>query len=117
MSNPITYSRALAQTVSGSDFSYLEVLGLAADTPIIPYDDDWESEWGWMVPTLSIILHMIHPWAARKAVCDGQLPYAELNWKAGEAARDVLTQNWDFVLRDTPSEEVSKKKLVKDLIM
>jgi hypothetical protein len=70
-----------------------------------------------MVPALSNILHTIHTWAARKDVCNGQLPYAELTWKAGEAARDLLTQNWDFVLRDTPSEEMCKKKLVKDLVM
>jgi hypothetical protein len=59
MSNPIAYGKALAQTISGDDDSYLDVLELAIDTPIILYDDSSESERGWMVPALSAILHMI----------------------------------------------------------
>jgi len=60
---------------------------------------------------------MIHTWIAQKGDCRGELPYAELTYKAGSAAQSVLTQNWDFVLRDTSSEEMSKKKLVKNLVM
>jgi hypothetical protein len=107
----------LAQTVNGNNNSYLDVVELAADTPIILHDDDWESERGWMVPALSIILYMIHIRAAQKDVCNGQIPYAELTWKAGEAVRDVLMQKWGFVLHNTPSEETYKKKLVKNLEM
>ena len=60
ISNPVVYGKALAQTVNGDDDSYLDVLDLAMDSPMILYDDSQESQRGWMVPALSVILHMIH---------------------------------------------------------
>jgi hypothetical protein len=117
MTHPITYGKALMQTVYGVHDTYLDVLELAVDTPVILYDDGLKSQRGWMVPGLSVILHMAHTWAAQKDICNTQLPFSDLTWNAGEAARTLLTEKWDFVLRDTPSEEMGKKKLVKDLVM
>jgi hypothetical protein len=117
VSNPITYGKALAKTINGDNDSYLDVLDLAMERPVILYDDSLDSERGWMVPTLSVIYHVIHTWASHNDACTGQLPFAELTWQTGEAAKALLTQNWDFVLRETSSEEMSKQKLVKDLVM
>jgi ankyrin repeat protein len=117
MTHTLNPGRALTSTACGVHLTYLDVLGLAMDTPVILYDHGLESRRGWMVPALSVILHMIHTWAAQNGTGNGPLPYSELTWKAGEAARSILTEKWNFVLRDTPSEEMDKKKLVKDLVM
>lgn len=92
MTNPIVYGKALAQTVNGDNDDYLEVLDLAMNRPIVLYDDNNETQRGWMVPALSAILHLVHVWAAQKDGFDGDMPRAEVTWKAGEAARKVLTE-------------------------
>ncbi|KAI9877032.1 MAG: hypothetical protein M1830_005006 [Pleopsidium flavum] len=117
LSHSIAYGKALAQTVTRGDDDYLDILDLAMDTPIILYDDDNESDRGWMVPALSVILHMVHTWAAQMDYVESQLPCVETTWKAGDAARTILIQKWDFVLRNSSNEEMSKKKVIKDLVM
>lgn len=70
---PITQPRALSQNVDAQG-DYLEVLRLAKDRPIIIYDTHDQSARGWMVPSLCVILHMIHIWSANAGATFSQNP-------------------------------------------
>ena len=117
ITHPIIWGKSLADNIVGQNHSYLDVLNLAMKTPMILYDDDEGSQRAWMVPALSIVLHMVHTWAVQHDALEQQLPYAALTFDSGEAAKSVLIQKWDFVLRDTPNEEMSKRKIIKDLVI
>ena len=117
ITHPIIWGKSLAENVEGQNHSYLDVLNQAMKTPMILYDDDEGSQRAWMVPALSIILHMVHTWAAQNDALERQLPYARITSDSGEAAKSILIENWNFVLRDTPDEEMSKKKIIKDLVI
>ena len=117
VNHPIIWGRSLAENIDGQNHSYLDVLNLATRTPIILYDEDEGSQRAWMVPALSVILHMVHTWAVQNNALEQQLPYAQLTCDSGEAAKTILIENWDFVLRDTPNEEMSKRKIIKDLVI
>lgn len=113
----IIYGKALAQTVVGDNDDYLDVLDTASRTPIILYDDSHESQRGWMVPALCVIFHMIHTWAADKNCFRDGLPCISATFRADDAPRNVLEQNWNFIVRDSRDEEMSKRVTIKDLVM
>lgn len=117
LTHSIVYGKALAQTVAGDGDDYLDILDTALRTPIILYDDNLESQRGWMVSALSVILHMIHTWAANKNCIRDGLPCVTTTLRADDAARNVLEQNWNFIVRNSWDEEMSKKVTIKDLVM
>ena len=113
----IIWGKGLAQTVAGSNHDYLDVLDIAEKTPIILYDDSEGSHQGWMVPMLRVFLHMVHTWAAYKNLVPSGLPRASTISQAEDNARSVLERQWNFVVRGSPDEKMSKKMTVKDLVM
>lgn len=113
----IVYGKALAQTVAGDNDDYLDVLDAALKKPIILYDDNDESHRGWMVTALSAILHIIRTWAAEKNCLQSNLPCVTTTWRTDNAERIVLERNWNFVVRNTSNEDMSKNMTMKDLVM
>ena len=118
MTIPIVRTKAiLAPQSVGIERDYMDVLDDAKNRPVIIYDTDHGSARGWMVPALCLILHMIHTWSAKFESFSEGFPHADLTPNAGDAARDVLLEKWNFVLRRTLDPNMQKDKLVKDLVM
>lgn len=118
MTIPITRTKSLLNPMNDTQ-DYMDVLEDSKTRPVIIYDTDEESARGWMVPAISVILHMVHSWSAKYAhdsFSEG-FPHVDLVTKTGDAARDILLSRWDFVLRKTIDENLHKDKLVKDLVM
>ena len=113
----IVYGKALAQTVTGNNDDYFDVLDNASETPIILYDDTDNSRRGWMITASILILHMIRTWAAEKNCFQSSLPGVPPQLQSEEATRSVLKNNWDFVVRSSSNENMCKNMTVKDLVM
>ncbi len=113
----IVWGKTLARTVNGDNNDYLGILDEAKGRPIILYDDHYESQRGWMVPSLSVIFHMIHTWAAHKKCLQTPLPGVCITSPAGDDVRSILEKHWDFVVRSSSNEEMSKSTTIKDLVM
>ena len=111
----IVYGKSLAQTVTGMNDNYLDVLGHALRTPIILYDA--ESHRGWMINACIVILHMIRTWSAHQNCFQSSLPCLMTTLQAEDASHKVLANEWDLVVRDSPNEEMCKNKTVKDLVI
>lgn len=114
-SHSIVYGKALAQTITGKNDDYLDVLDHALRTPIILYDD--ESHRGWMVTAFAIILHMIRTWSARHNCFQSSLPCLTSPLQVEDAAHSILAKQWNLVVRDSWDEDMCKNKIVKDLVM
>ena len=92
---------------------YIDMLDIAKVRPLIIYDHAEESKRAWLVPTLSAVLYMAHVWARDKQNIR-QLPVAQVDWDAGEAAYRAIKKHSKDELRD--SLETDKQYLVRDLI-
>lgn len=68
---------------------YNDIVWTAKNTPIILYDADQQH--AWLVPMLSVILHMAHAWVAIHTP-DIKLPYAQPGWNGGQAAYDIIAR-------------------------
>ena len=96
---------------------FLGMCELARDRPVIIYDE--AQKIGWLVPTLSVILHMAHVWASQKNDLLASVPHATAQWDAGEAALTTIKDNRNRELRDelTGEEKLSLRKLVEDFMV
>ena len=70
-----------------------------------------------MVPLSCVLLHMVNTWSAEKATFAEGYPHTGLTSNSGTAARDVLLDKWNFVVRKTTNTELQKDKLVRDLVI
>lgn len=111
----IVYGKSLAQTVTGMNDNYLDILGHALRTPIILYDV--ESHRGWMIDAFIVILHMIRTWSAHQNCFQSSLPCLTTTLQAEDAAHSVLANEWDLIVRDSSNEDMCKNKTVKDLVI
>lgn len=111
----IVYGKSLAQTVTGKNDDYLDVLDHALRTPIILYDDG--SHRGWMITAFVVILHMVRTWSAHQNCFQRSLPCLTTSLQAEDAAHSVLASEWNSVVRDSSDEDMCKNKTVKDLVM
>ncbi len=93
---------------------YLDMLDLAKDTPLIVYDNAKTGKRAWLVPQLSVVLHMAHVWACNKTDLLRPIPTAVPHWDSGEAALDVLKRHSKDELRD--ALEGNKMYCLRDLI-
>ena len=95
---------------------FLGMCELARDRPIIIYDE--ARNIGWLVPTLSVILHMAHLWASQKNDLLASVPHATAQWDAGEAALATIKANVSVELRDelTGEEKLCVGSLVEDFM-
>ncbi|KAL8795028.1 MAG: hypothetical protein Q9195_002476 [Heterodermia aff. obscurata] len=89
----------------------------ARDRPVIVYDE--ARHIGWMVPTLSVILHMAHLWASQKNDLLAPVPHARAQWDAGEAALATIKANVDRELRNelTGEANLCLRSLVEDFMV
>jgi hypothetical protein len=117
LTHSIVWGQTLARTVNGDNVDYLGILDEAKSRPIILYDDHNKSQRGWMVPLLSVIFHMIHTWATDKNCLINPLPCVCITSPAGDDVRSILEKHWDFVVRSSSNEEMSKSRTIKDLVM
>ena len=95
---------------------YIDILDEAQERPVILYDTNGSAR-GWMVPLSCVLLHMVHTWSAKKATFAEGYPQIGLTSDSGAAARDVLLEKWDFVVRKTINTELQEDKLVRDLVI
>ena len=94
------------------DDGFLGMCEYAKDTPVILYDE--KKDCGWLVPTLSAVLHMAHLWARDKPQLLAQVPQADACWDAGEAALTVIKKHPALIIRHGLQEEESTS--LRDLI-
>ena len=96
---------------------FLGMCELNRDRPIIIYDE--ARNIGWLVPTLSVILHMAHLWASGKKDLIASVPHATAQWDAGEAALATIKANVDRELRDelTGEQNLCMRNLVEDFMV
>ena len=87
----------LANTEPGG---YLHQVDLAKETPVILYDNAKASKRAWLVPTLSVVLHMAHIWARDKDDLLTTLPFANLDGDSGQAASIAIKKHSRDELRD-----------------
>ena len=96
---------------------FLGMCELARDRPVIIYDE--ARNIGWLVPTLSVVLHMAHLWASGKNDLLASVPHAQAQWDAGEAALVTIKDNVALELRDELTGEEEKlcmRSLVEDFM-
>lgn len=105
----IILPRALAR-MTRIDY-YNDILWTAKNMPVLLYDADQQQ--AWLVPALSVILHMAHAWVAIHAP-DIQLPYAELDWNGGQAAWDVIAKSGRLELQRSLEDDTPY--FLKDLV-
>ena len=92
---------------------YLDLVDLAKEERVLVYDNAQKSQRAWLLPTLGVVLHMAHIWAAGKDLLTS-LPYAAPHWDSGQASFDAIQNHSKDKLRD--SMEDDKMYTVKDLI-
>lgn len=91
--------------------SYNDILRTAKNMPIILYDADKQQ--AWLVPALSIILHMAHAWKAKYAP-KVQLPYAKPDWDGGQAAFNIIAESSRLELERSLEDDTPY--FLKDLV-
>ena len=81
--------------------------------PVLVYDDHPKAQKGWLVPTLSVILHMAHVWAQGKHLLNG-IPYVSPCWNAEEMAMRLIQEYGGLPLR-RKREEMAMPRFQVDL--
>ena len=107
----IVYPKGLYHAVEKS--WYIDMLDRAKNAPVIVYDHAENSRRAWLLPTLSVVLHMAHIWARDKEL-KKNLPAAQVCWDAGKAAYSVVKEHGRDEIRDSLEDE--KQYCVRDLI-
>ena len=100
VSTKFTLPKSL-QATTRSVVAYLEdQLEQARDQPLLLYDV--ESKRGWLVPELSVILHIAHTWASKQYDSSDTLhgiPHATVSANGGEAAYNAIREGREIKLR------------------
>jgi hypothetical protein len=109
-------ARHLAQTISGSDDEYLDVLDSARERPVILFDNDENSLRAWMVPAICVIDHMVHMWASHCPDCLTNVPRAPLSLNANSTL-GILREHGDHYLRNTVPSGDGNRNTIKSLVM
>jgi hypothetical protein len=111
----IEYPKSLATSTRVEHWD--DILDNARDTPIIVYDASEHVERGWMVPELSVILHMVHLWINEKGLQVSLQP-ARSDWDGGQAAWNIIYARGDLELRfsSDPNTGAKKSFCLKDLV-
>ena len=93
--------------------SYLDLIDDAKETPMVVYDNAKERERGWLVPILSVVLHMVHIWARDKNDLLAIPPFADLHWDSGQASSAAIKKHGRVEIRRLPND---KKYYLYDLV-
>ncbi|KAI9793060.1 MAG: hypothetical protein M1816_000958 [Peltula sp. TS41687] len=103
-----------------SDAAYLEDRLLnSKEQSIILYDV--EKKRGWLVPELSVVLHIAHAWATRQHDSQellNKIPHAEISGDGGEAAYAAIMRNNTLQLRSISAngEPLAFMDLMKNIL-
>ena len=97
--------------------SYEQILSYSSSMPIILYDTS--DRRAWMVPTIGVILHMIHVWACLQksqfpALSLSNVPYTTGGHDIGREAQEVVYNNSHLELY--VSKDNNEPYLLKDLV-
>ena len=104
-------------SLTREEHCYEQILSYSSTMPLILYDTS--DRRAWMVPALSVILHMIHLWAFLQkkdfpALQIAELPHAKAAWDIGREAQEVIYKNSSLQLYH--SKDGDKPYLLKDLV-
>jgi hypothetical protein len=104
-------------SLTREEHCYEHILSYGSTMPLILYDTS--DRRAWMVPALSVILHMIHIWAFLQkknfpALRVADLPYAKAAWDIGREAQEVIYEYSSLQLY--VSKDGDKPYLLKDLV-
>ena len=109
----ITRTKGLIHAAKERDKKgFLGLCEIARDTPLILYDESKDA--GWLVPTLSAVLHMCHLWTRDKTDLLAEVPAVEPCWNIGEAALTAIKDDSAPELRSELHE--GKSTCLKDLV-
>ena len=109
----IGYSKPKGLMVGSMHETLLDLLDSAQDRPLLVYDDHPRAQKGWLVPTLSVVLHMLHVWALDKKLLR-QIPFVHPCSNAGELARELIERDGELKLR--PGERKKQYECLKDVV-
>jgi hypothetical protein len=115
VTNKIRLPKGLSQTSHQN--TYERMLDTARNLPIILYDNHPTSQRGWLVPTLSAMLHMAHVWARDKTDLLTDMPHAEAESDAGSAVWHLLVTRKESKRQLRESVSDGKAYCVHNLIM
>ena len=111
----ITIPRSLRATTKLNHF-FQDLILRAKDQPSILYDVGRRQ--GWLVPELSVVLHIAHTWASRQpdiaAEVLEKIPHAAVSGDGGVAAWDAIEEGKSVELRKDSMDE--KPQLFGDVI-
>ena len=101
LSPKVTFSRRLRATTKQLDLFFQDRVLRARDQPSILYDV--EKKTGWLVPELSVVLHIAHAWASQQPDISAEvlreIPHAVASGDGGAAAWDAILKSQDVELR------------------
>ena len=89
------------------------LLDSAQDRPLLVYDDHPKAQKGWLVPTLSVVLHMVHVWARDKKLLS-QIPFVVPCSNADRMARELIERDGDLKLRQ--GERKKQYERLRDVV-
>ena len=119
LSATMNYTLPKRLSMHREEKSYEQLLAYSSAMPLILYDTSDCDRRAWMVPALSVVLHMIHLWACWKkknftSLRIAELPYAKPTWNIGQEAQEVIYKSSNdelYISRDD-----GKPYSVKDLV-
>ncbi|KAH7413547.1 hypothetical protein BKA64DRAFT_661203 [Cadophora sp. MPI-SDFR-AT-0126] len=108
----IVYPRSME--VSPKIDTYDEILRITKHMSMILYDAGEQR--GWLLPTQSVIFHMVHCWI-RKHEPSVQLPYVKAIWEDDDQVTKILRENYKVKIRTLldDDQEWYLRDLVKQL--
>ena len=88
----VVYNKGLRATIKSTDLFLEDRLRRASEQPLLLYDT--EKKRGWLVPELSVILHIVHVWAFWRHDLSPNtvhnIPHAVISANGGMAAYDAI---------------------------
>ena len=109
----IGYSKPKGLMLGSMHETLPDLLDSAQDRPLLVYDDHPRAQKGWLVPTLSVVLHMLHIWARDKKLLR-QIPFVDPCSNAGEMARELIERGGKLKLR--PGERKKQYERLRDVV-
>ena len=99
----IIYGKSLCHAANDVDHDFLDIVDICKERPVILYDTADDSERGWMVPLLCVILHLMHTWAARKQNSQICIPCVDPTWNGKLTASTLLMHEDDTDILTRPT--------------
>jgi hypothetical protein len=111
----IEFSKSKRDQIQDDELSLTDLVRRTKDNVCIIYDA--KEKTGWAVPELSIIIHLVHAWAAqtKNGNHTGQYPFANLSGNGGQAAHELVMKHRNAALADIydPNETTTFEKRVR----